>query len=145
MCDFAGWRSGWVGFRRGAGERRVLDHQPSHLHPLACPRLTTTQALLLPTPNLLPPPSPSPPASTPSPPSPPAASYVPKPVVTGFTAGIATYIFSTQLKDFLGLGAPGRLPEGVPVPTEFLEKVIYLGEQGEGRGGEGWVVDTSSN
>ncbi|KAG2429652.1 hypothetical protein HYH02_013991 [Chlamydomonas schloesseri] len=53
--------------------------------------------------------------------------YVPKPVVTGFTAGIATYIFGTQIKDFLGLGAPGRLPEGVPVPTEFLEKVIYLG------------------
>ncbi|GIL66805.1 hypothetical protein Vafri_20307 [Volvox africanus] len=53
--------------------------------------------------------------------------YVPKPVVTGFTAGIATYIFGTQIKDFLGLGAPGRLPEGVPVPTEFLEKVVYLG------------------
>ncbi|EFJ41903.1 hypothetical protein VOLCADRAFT_98158 [Volvox carteri f. nagariensis] len=54
-------------------------------------------------------------------------TYVPKPVVTGFTAGIATYIFGTQIKDFLGLGAPGRLPEGVPVPTEFLEKVVYLG------------------
>ncbi|GFR44603.1 hypothetical protein Agub_g5886 [Astrephomene gubernaculifera] len=53
--------------------------------------------------------------------------YVPKPVVTGFTAGIATYIFGTQIKDFLGLGAPGRLPEGVPIPTEFLEKVVYLG------------------
>ncbi|KAG2501167.1 hypothetical protein HYH03_000982 [Edaphochlamys debaryana] len=58
--------------------------------------------------------------------------YVPKPVVTGFTAGIATYIFSTQLKDFLGLGAPGRLPEGVPVPTEFLEKVVYLGSHLDG-------------
>ena len=39
-------------------------------------------------------------------------------------AGIATYIFSTQLKDFLGLGVPGHLPPDVPVPAEFLEKVL---------------------
>jgi hypothetical protein len=44
-------------------------------------------------------------------------------VVTGFTAGIATYIFSTQLKDFFGLGVPGILPQGTAVPAEFLEKV----------------------
>lgn len=44
-------------------------------------------------------------------------------MVTGFTAGIGTYIFSTQIKDFLGLGVPGHLPEGSVVPAEFLEKV----------------------
>lgn len=64
--------------------------------------------------------------------------YVPRPVVAGFTAGIATYIFSTQIKDFLGLGAPGRLPEGVTIPSEFLEKVraarwcVWCGVAGEG-------------
>ncbi len=42
--------------------------------------------------------------------------YIPQPVVTGFTAGIALVIFSTQIKDLLGL------PMGA-VPGEFLEKV----------------------
>jgi SulP family sulfate permease len=41
--------------------------------------------------------------------------YIPQPVVTGFTAGIALVIFSTQIKDLLGL------PMGA-VPGEFLEK-----------------------
>jgi SulP family sulfate permease len=41
--------------------------------------------------------------------------YIPQPVVTGFTAGIALVIFSTQIKDLLGL------PMG-EVPAEFLEK-----------------------
>ena len=36
---------------------------------------------------------------------------------------IAAYILSTQMKDFMGLGVPGHLPEGVPVPPEFIEKV----------------------
>ncbi len=27
-----------------------------------------------------------------------AIKFIPKPIVTGFTAGIATYIFSTQIK-----------------------------------------------
>jgi SulP family sulfate permease len=48
--------------------------------------------------------------------------YIPLPVVTGFTAGIAVYIFSTQVKDFLGL----RLPAGETVPADFLEKVRFL-------------------
>ena len=76
----------------------------------------------------------------PSPPPAPASPrprYVPKPVVTGFTAGIATYIFSTQLKDFFGLGAPGRLPEGVPLPTEFLEKVSRGGRRYKGSSNTG--------
>jgi len=41
--------------------------------------------------------------------------YIPKPVVTGFTAGIAVSIFSSQVKDLLGL----RIDK---VPGEFLER-----------------------
>lgn len=41
--------------------------------------------------------------------------YIPQPVVTGFTAGIAVVIFSTQIKDLLGLSMDS-------VPGEFLEK-----------------------
>ena len=39
--------------------------------------------------------------------------FVPHPVTTGFTAGIAVVIAGLQLKDFLGL-APGALPEHFP-------------------------------
>lgn len=41
--------------------------------------------------------------------------YIPQPVVTGFTAGIAVSIFSSQIKDLLGL------PMGV-VPAGFFER-----------------------
>ena len=41
--------------------------------------------------------------------------YMPKPVITGFTAGIAVTIFSSQVKDFLGIDL-------VQVPGEFLER-----------------------
>ncbi len=41
--------------------------------------------------------------------------YIPEPVVTGFTAGIAVIIFSSQVKDFLGLQMGA-------VPAEFVEK-----------------------
>ncbi|MFV3130410.1 SulP family inorganic anion transporter [Niveispirillum sp. KHB5.9] len=41
--------------------------------------------------------------------------YIPEPVVTGFTAGIAVIIFSSQVKDLLGLSMAA-------VPTEFVEK-----------------------
>jgi SulP family sulfate permease len=41
--------------------------------------------------------------------------FVPMPVVTGFTAGIAVIIASSQIGDFLGLRAG-------PVPVDFLEK-----------------------
>jgi SulP family sulfate permease len=43
--------------------------------------------------------------------------FIPAPVVTGFTSGIAFIIFSSQLKDLLGLDMG-------PVPAHFLEKVI---------------------
>jgi len=41
--------------------------------------------------------------------------FIPFPVVTGFTAGIAVIIFSTQMKDLFGLKIE-------TVPAEFLEK-----------------------
>lgn len=41
--------------------------------------------------------------------------YIPSPVVTGFTAGIALTIFSTQIKDFFGL-------DMAKVPADFLAK-----------------------
>lgn len=41
--------------------------------------------------------------------------YVPHPLITGFTTGIAVLIFSSQIKDFFGLNM------GIP-PAPFLEK-----------------------
>jgi len=50
--------------------------------------------------------------------------YIPMPVIGGFTAGIAVYIFSTQIRDFLGL----RLAGGETVPADFLEKLGFFGK-----------------
>lgn len=47
--------------------------------------------------------------------------YIPYPVTMGFTSGIAVLIFSTQLKDFLGLQIE-------KVPSEFVEKMRVLAE-----------------
>lgn len=47
--------------------------------------------------------------------------YIPYPVTMGFTSGIAVLIFSTQIKDFLGLTVE-------KVPSEFIEKMIVLGQ-----------------
>lgn len=41
--------------------------------------------------------------------------FIPYPITTGFTSGIAIIIFSTQIKDFLGLNIE-------KVPSEFLSK-----------------------
>lgn len=50
--------------------------------------------------------------------------YVPQPVVTGFTAGIAVIIFSSQVKDLLGL----RIDQ---LPADFLHQwQAYLGHLG---------------
>ena len=50
--------------------------------------------------------------------------FIPYPVTTGFTAGIAVVIFSSQVKDFLGL-------EMTKVPAEFLAKWgAYFGTLG---------------
>ncbi|HEX6941247.1 MAG TPA: SulP family inorganic anion transporter, partial [Longimicrobiales bacterium] len=49
-----------------------------------------------------------------------AIKFIPHPVTVGFTSGIAVIIFSSQVKDLLGL----RMGE---VPAEFLEKWMTLG------------------
>ena len=49
-----------------------------------------------------------------------AVKYIPRPVVIGFTNGIAVLIASTQIKDFLGLRSTG------PVPGEFIERMQYI-------------------
>lgn len=46
--------------------------------------------------------------------------YVPYPVVTGFTAGIAVIIFTSQIKDLLGLSMD-------TVPAEFFHKIVAYG------------------
>lgn len=48
-----------------------------------------------------------------------AVRYIPRPVVIGFTNGIALLIASTQIKDFLGVNLPGD-------PTEFFERLKAL-------------------
>jgi SulP family sulfate permease len=49
-----------------------------------------------------------------------AVRYIPKPVIIGFTNGIAIVIASTQLKDFLGLA--------IDVPGEFLDRLRVIAE-----------------
>ncbi len=51
-----------------------------------------------------------------------AVKFIPRPVVIGFTNGIAVLIASTQIKDFLGLKADGL------VPTEFFERMLFIGQ-----------------
>lgn len=47
--------------------------------------------------------------------------FIPAPVITGFTSGIAVIIFSTQIKDLIGL-------KMAQVPSEFVEKWgAYIG------------------
>jgi SulP family sulfate permease len=48
-----------------------------------------------------------------------AVDYIPRPVVIGFTNGIALVIISTQLRDFLGLE--------VAVPGEFIGRIETIG------------------
>jgi SulP family sulfate permease len=48
-----------------------------------------------------------------------AVKFIPRPVVLGFTNGIALLIASTQVKDFLGLA--------VAVPTDFFPRLSALG------------------
>lgn len=43
-------------------------------------------------------------------------SYIPYPIIIGFTSGIALTIFSTQIKDLFGLSIDG------PVPADFINK-----------------------
>jgi len=51
--------------------------------------------------------------------------YIPYPVITGFTTGIALIIFTSQVKDFLGLDIAS-------LPSEFLPKwELYLTQIGQ--------------
>lgn len=51
-----------------------------------------------------------------------AVKFIPRPVVIGFTNGIAVLIASTQIKDFLGLKAEGH------IPSEFFERMVFIGK-----------------
>src|SRR6187549_2213258 len=51
-----------------------------------------------------------------------AVKYLPRPVVIGFTNGIAVLIASTQLRDFFGLQVAN-------VPSEFAARMLVLGQQ----------------
>ena len=48
--------------------------------------------------------------------------FIPYPVITGFTSGIAVIIFSSQVKDFLGLKMGN-------VPPDFMDKWVAYGEK----------------
>src|SRR6202007_2690550 len=48
-----------------------------------------------------------------------AVKFIPRPVIIGFTNGIALLIASTQVKDFLGLRTG-------PVPSSFLPRMKWL-------------------
>jgi SulP family sulfate permease len=48
--------------------------------------------------------------------------FIPYPVITGFTSGIAVIIFSSQVKDFLGLKMG-------TVPAEFADKWVAFAEK----------------
>ncbi|MBF8983219.1 STAS domain-containing protein [Lutibacter sp. B2] len=51
--------------------------------------------------------------------------FIPYPITTGFTSGIAIIIFSTQVKDFLGLNIEN-------IPSEFIAKwMVYLKNLGQ--------------
>src|SRR6185503_19493267 len=50
-----------------------------------------------------------------------AVKFIPQPVITGFTSGIAVIIFSSQVKDFLGLRMGA-------VPADFFEKWVAFGQ-----------------
>src|SRR5206468_10493247 len=50
-----------------------------------------------------------------------AVKFIPRPVVVGFTNGIAVLIASTQLKDFFGLQTGA-------VPGEFLARLFVVGK-----------------
>ena len=50
-----------------------------------------------------------------------AVKFIPRPVIIGFTNGIALLIASTQIKDFLGLKTG-------PVPSSFLPRMTVLAE-----------------
>jgi sulfate permease, SulP family len=54
--------------------------------------------------------------------------FIPYPVTTGFTAGIAVTIAVSQVKDFLGLTIADSAGNPVSIPAEFIPKVGVLAD-----------------
>ena len=54
--------------------------------------------------------------------------FIPYPVTTGFTAGIAVTIIASQAKDFLGMPLVGPDGARLPFPAEFVPKIQLLAE-----------------
>jgi len=52
--------------------------------------------------------------------------FIPYPVTTGFTAGIAVSIFASQIKDFLGLTVLTAEGRAATIPAEFVAKLEVL-------------------
>lgn len=52
--------------------------------------------------------------------------YIPYPVTTGFTAGIAVTIFASQIKDFLGLTILNDEGRPAIIPVDFVPKLRLL-------------------
>lgn len=52
--------------------------------------------------------------------------YIPYPVTTGFTTGIAVIIFSTQVRDFFGLQIPHLPPEFLPEWASYFQSLHTL-------------------
>ncbi|MBP6716155.1 MAG: sodium-independent anion transporter, partial [Acidobacteria bacterium] len=50
-----------------------------------------------------------------------AVKFIPRPIVIGFTNGIALLIASTQIRDFLGVTMPSN-------PSEFLDRLLMIGQ-----------------
>src|SRR5581483_10599968 len=66
-----------------------------------------------------------------------AIKFIPHPVITGFTSGIAVIIFSSQVKDFLGLRMGA-------VPAEFLPKWSAFVEHASSLTPEALIVSGAS-
>ncbi len=52
--------------------------------------------------------------------------YIPYPVTTGFTTGIAVVIAATQLKDLFGLRPSNAAGDAIPLPPDFVPKLQVL-------------------
>lgn len=52
--------------------------------------------------------------------------FIPYPVTTGFTTGIAVTIVASQLKDFFGLVVADAAGQPISIPPEFIPKLQLL-------------------
>ncbi|MCA9297242.1 MAG: hypothetical protein KC983_12010, partial [Phycisphaerales bacterium] len=63
--------------------------------------------------------------------------FIPYPVTTGFTTGIAVVIAATQLKDLFGLRPMDAAGAAIPLPPDFIPKIQVLA-----RAWESWAPPT---